>query len=100
MGQQKLNSTQRKYLRGLAHHLNPVVMYGQHGLTPAFLQAMEKALSDHELIKMKFIDGKEEKKALATEIAQKTAAALVGLVGNVGIYYRANLKKKNKILLP
>lgn len=95
-----LTASQRKFLKGLAHHLDPVVFYGQNALNPGFLKAMEQALRDHELIKMKFIDGKEEKRMLSLEIAQKSGAALVGLIGNVGIYYRANSDKKNRITLP
>lgn len=95
-----LTSAQRKHLKALAHHLAPVVMYGQHGQSQGFIGAMEQALLDHELIKMKFIDGKEQKRDLAPEIASKTGAVLVGLVGNVALYYRPNPKKKNAIKLP
>lgn len=95
-----LTSGQRKHLKALAHHLTPVVMYGQHGLSLGFLGAMELALKDHELIKMKFINGKDQKRDLAPEIAGKTGAVLIGLVGNVALYYRHNPKKKNAIKLP
>ena len=55
-----LYSFQKKYLRGLAHGLKPLVFVGQKGVTPALVDALNQALSDHELIKVKFIEFKEK----------------------------------------
>ena len=46
------------------------------------------ALGDHELIKVRFLEFKDEKKALSQEIAEKTGSELVGLIGNIAIYFR------------
>ena len=48
-----VNDKQRRYLKGLAHPLKPVVMIGNSGLTPAVLNEIEQALSHHELIKVR-----------------------------------------------
>jgi len=56
----KLDGYRRKYLRGLAHGLKPVVFIGQKGLTSEVLSSTEKALETHELIKVKFNDFKEK----------------------------------------
>lgn len=83
-----LTPRQRKTLKSLAHGLKPVVQIGQKGLTPAVLAAIARALDDHELIKVKFLDFKDEREALAAGIAADTAAHLVGIIGNIAIMYR------------
>lgn len=86
----ELNSGQRRKLKALAHHLEPVVMVGQKGLTESISKAVDKALSDHELIKIKFVDFKDEKRKLTDDIVLSTNAGFVGIIGNIAILYRAN----------
>ena len=50
-----LSNTLKNQLKKLAHNLKPVVLVGQKGITETLLQAVDKALEDHELIKVKFI---------------------------------------------
>lgn len=83
-----LSSAQRKFLRGRAHHLDPVVQIGKAGLTAGVLEAVDRALESHELLKVKFIEHKEERKALLKELAEKLSAEPVGLIGNVAILFR------------
>jgi RNA-binding protein len=83
----KLKGSQRTYLRGLAHSLKPVIQIGKNGLTPELIQAIREALQAHELIKIKFIEFKEERKSLSKTIEAETGAELVGLIGHVAIYY-------------
>ena len=78
---------QRKYLRGLAHPLKPVVQVGQGGVTEPVLAAVEAALLDHELIKVRLLKP-EDKKALAGELARGCNADLCGLVGHTVILYK------------
>ncbi len=51
---QPLKGSDRKYLRGLAHNLKPVVHIGKAGLAPSVLTAIDEALDHHELIKIRF----------------------------------------------
>ena len=83
-----LSSTQRKKLRALAHHLDPVVLIGKNGVTGALMVAVRDALMSHELIKVKFNVFKGEKKTLSTQIAQGSGAEIAGIFGNVLILYR------------
>lgn len=83
-----LDSTQRKKLRGLAHHLNPLVLIGQSGVTESLMKAVDQALLQHELIKVKFNDFKESKKELVQKICEETGANEAGIVGNIAILYR------------
>ena len=86
----ELNGRQRRKLKSLAHHLKPVVQIGQKGLTGTLIKAVDSALSDHELIKVKFVDFKDEKHDLALEVTGATGCALVAMIGNIAILYREN----------
>ena len=95
-----LNSTERKQLRGLAHSLKPVASVGKDGLSEQFIAELKSALDHHELVKVKFLEGKSEKKELAGELAEKCDAGLAGLIGNVAVLYRQNPNpKKRKVKL-
>jgi RNA-binding protein len=97
---EKLKGKDRKYLRGLAHSLDPVVMIGHEGLTDAVIRSINKALDDHELIKIKFGKFKEEKEELSAQIEQATSSEMVGMIGHVAIFYRMNPDaEKRKIRL-
>lgn len=99
----RLDSSQRKYLRGLAHRLKPVVLIGQKGLTGGVAQSIDQALEAHELVKVKFIDLKEKglKEAIALEIEQKMECQSVGAIGHTVILYRRQSQpEKRRIALP
>ena len=90
-------------MRGLAHALKPVVFVGQKGLTPALTKAMDDALDQHELVKVKFIEFKEkqQKLDLAEQIEKDAACEMIGMVGHMATFYRPqNDPKKRKINLP
>ena len=72
---EKLNPGSKRKLKSLAHHLKPVVLIGQKGITESLIKAVDKALSDHELIKVKFIDLKDEKRELTEKIVENTGAS-------------------------
>jgi RNA-binding protein len=89
-----------KKLKALAHHLDPVIQIGQKGLTENLVKAVDKALDDHELIKVKFLEFKEDKKELAVKIAESTKSLLVNIIGNVAIFYKeSSIEEKRKIKL-
>ncbi len=98
---EELAGFQRKALRGLAHRLDPAVLVGQAGLTPAVISSIEAALDAHELIKVKFVDHKEEKRNLSAAIADQCHAHVAGMVGHVVILYREHCDpQKRRIRLP
>jgi RNA-binding protein len=84
-----MNGRQRKYLRGLAHSLKPVVDVGQAGVSEGVLGAVDTALLDHELIKVRLHDP-EDKRGMARALAEGAGAELCGLVGHTVILYRAH----------
>lgn len=98
-----LKGYQKKYLRGLAHALKPVVQVGQKGLTDGVFETLAEALETHELVKVKFMEHKEkDQKAYFAEIIEtKTGAALVGMIGHTAIFFRPQIDpEKRKIALP
>jgi len=95
-----LNEKQKKHLRRLAHPLHPIVRLGTAGLTDAVVNELERALTDHELVKVgvRIGDREERDGALAT-LAARTTSELVQRVGHVGVLYRAR-PTLPKIVLP
>jgi len=85
---EKLKGSAKKNLRSQAHHLKPVVMVGRNGVSEQLIASVDAALKDHELIKVRFLDFKEEKKEIAEEIATVTKSEVVGIIGNIAIFYR------------
>jgi len=95
-----LNEKQRKHLRRLAHPLSPIVMLGNAGLTDGVVGELERALDDHELVKVSArVGDRDARNAVLTTLATRTCAQLVQRIGNVGVFYRRG-KHLPKILIP
>lgn len=99
----ELESFQRKYLRGVAHRLKPIILIGQKGLTREVLLSTEQALERHELIKVKFNEFKEKKQKtqICEQLERETGSTMVGLIGHTAVFYRMQKDpQKRKIFLP
>lgn len=83
-----LKGSQRKWLRGQAHALRPVVQIGRHGLTDGTLREIDFALDTHELIKVQAAAPREEKQEMAQAIEGQLGADVVGMIGHMLILYR------------
>ena len=100
MRRMELSEKQKKHLRRLAHPLNPVVMLGNAGLTDAVVAEMDRALTDHELVKVSARVGERTTRNAALDIlAARTSAQLVQRIGNIGVFFRRNAAQQ-KILMP
>jgi RNA-binding protein len=100
---EKLKGYQKQYLKGLAHAMKPLVFIGGRGISPAVFKAVDEALDKHELIKIKFNDFKEkaQKQEIVGEIEKETTAEMIGMVGHIAIFYRAQSDPdKRSITLP
>jgi len=85
----ELTERQRKYLRGLGHALNPVLLVGQHGMSPTVIAEAKRALHDHELIKVKFRGAEREARdAGLAALATATDSTLIQKVGHTALYYK------------
>ena len=83
-----LTSAQRRKLKAIAQRLDASIKIGKNGLTDGFLKEVDDALKRDELVKVRFVEFKEEKKELAPKIAEQTQSHLVTRVGHVAVYYR------------
>ncbi len=96
----ELSERQKKYLRGLAHKLEPKARSGNPGLTQNLIKEVEAQLRAHELIKLKVAaEDREERDRLIERMCAATKASLVQRVGNIAVLYKKNTKKP-KIVLP
>jgi RNA-binding protein len=89
-----LPSKRKQQLKALAHKLKPIVSVGNNGLTDNVNFEIERALNDHELIKMRInAEDRVVRKALFVEISQVHQAELIQTVGKIGVIYRQNKEK-------
>ena len=94
-----LSTKQKQFLKGLAHHLSPVVMLGGNGLTEGVLAEIDNALNHHELIKVKIAGADRETKQLIIDaIVRETQSSNVQTIGHILVLYRPN--EEGKIQLP
>lgn len=91
-----LTGKQRRKLRALGHHLEPVVIIGQGGVTEGVVGAVAQALEDHELIKIKFGEGPEDRHEGADKLAAQTGADVAQVLGKTALLYKPR-KEKPKI---
>ncbi len=95
-----LTDAQRKHLRRLGHDRNPIVLVGQSGLSPNLVAELDRALDDHELVKVRArVGDRDERDALIAELAASTGSELVQRIGHVALFYRRNPETPG-ILLP
>jgi RNA-binding protein len=84
-----LTSRERSKLKSKAHHLSPIVRVGVAGLTPAFVKEVDRALTDHELIKVRVdIEDREARDKAADDICARTDSARVQRVGKTLVLWR------------
>jgi RNA-binding protein len=89
----ELSDKQLRFLRGRAHALKPVIQVGNKGLTAGVLAETRRALTDHELIKLRF-QGVERatRDALLADLVRDTGSSLVTRIGHVAVLFKANAK--------
>ncbi|MDD5140816.1 MAG: YhbY family RNA-binding protein [Verrucomicrobiales bacterium] len=83
-----LTNSQIRKFKAAAQQLEPMLKVGKAGLSEGFIRSVDAALAQHELVKIKFSEFKEQKKELAPQLAEKTASHLVIRVGNVMVLHR------------
>ncbi len=104
MSESRLSSRGRQHLKGLANALQPIVQIGAGGLTVTLIAAVDVALRDHELIKVKIGKGAgEERKETAIALADACGAELCQVIGRVIVLFRArdrDLPGRPRIAVP
>ncbi|MFK8053346.1 MAG: YhbY family RNA-binding protein [Woeseiaceae bacterium] len=95
----ELTERQKKTLRGLGHHLKPVVMLADKGVSENVGHEIEQALDFHELIKVSIrVGDREIRDSWLKEICDSTGASLVQRTGNIALLFRRNPKKPKIVL--
>ena len=93
-----LAQDQKKHFRQIGHHLKPIVMIADKGLTENVLNELERALEDHELIKVKLaVLDREAKQAIISTICETSKSELVQSIGKIALIYRAAKKPNPKL---
>jgi len=96
----KISEAQKKHLRGLGHHLKPVIIVGDAGLSESLMKEFDSTIEHHELIKVKVRAGdREQRNALIAELCERGSAQLITRIGNIALLYRRNAEKP-KVTLP
>ena len=91
------NRIQKKTLRQAAHHLDPAVWVGKHGITENVIKEITHALDDHELIKIKILQVEKKERGInIKKICMDTNAELISNIGNVLILYKKNTKNSDQ----
>lgn len=86
-----LSAAQKKKLRAIAHSLRPVVTIARKGLTDAVSRELERALNDHELIKIKLaVEDRQLRRQFARSVCDDHRAELIQVIGKVLVVYRLN----------
>jgi RNA-binding protein len=95
-----LSGRQKRHLRALAHHLVPVVQLGKEGVSESIVSAVDRALTDHELIKVRLPQVEREERAqMAVALERSTGSASPGTSGRIVLLYRRH-PSEPKITLP
>ncbi len=83
-----LTNPEIRQLKARAQHLEPMFKVGKAGLSDGFVKSVQEGLSLHQLVKVKFVEFKDDKKILSPLLAEKTSSHLIMRVGNVAVLYR------------
>jgi RNA-binding protein len=95
-----LSGKQRRYLRGLGHDLKPIVQVGKDGIDDGLVAALERALHDHELVKLKLGESADlDRHDAAEALARRTHSEVAQVLGNTVLLYRAH-PEDPEIVLP
>jgi len=95
-----LTGKQRRHLRALGHHLDPVVQLGKHGLTEGIITAVNDALETHELVKVRIgTECPDDRADVAERLPPAVRAELAQVLGRTLLLYRRH-PKEPKIQLP
>lgn len=93
-----LTQEQKKQYKSIGHHLKPVLTVADNGLTEGVLAELERALGDHELIKIKvnILDRESRLEAIA-ELCKAGKAELVQVIGKMALLYRRNVNVNKQL---
>ncbi|MDP8231631.1 MAG: YhbY family RNA-binding protein [Candidatus Zophobacter franzmannii] len=96
----EITTQQKMHLRGLANQLKPIVTIGQKGFGDEMMELIDTELDNHELLKIKFQDLKEEKKEIVAKICEQLKCHNIGVIGFTAILFRQNKNPSKRKIKP
>ena len=95
-----LTGKQKRFLRAEAHHLTPIFQIGKGGINDQMVKSISEALEARELLKISILNNNDDdREELARELANRTGAELVQLIGRTVVLYKES-KNNKRIELP
>lgn len=92
-----LSEAQKKHFRGIGHDLKPIVTIGGNGVSEGVVSELDRALADHELIKLKIAAGeRDDRQPVIDYVTTQTKCELVARIGKIALLYRRNPKADPK----
>lgn len=85
-----LTQQQKKHYRAIGHILDPIVTIAAKGLSETVLTELNRALDDHELIKIRINSDRESRKALLAELVSATQTTVIQTIGGIALILRAS----------
>ncbi|WFM71556.1 YhbY family RNA-binding protein [Halomonas sp. CKK8] len=93
-----LSQAQKKAFRSIGHHLDPVVTVSENGASEGVLAELDRALGDHELVKVKLaLPDRDDRAAMLDELVAASGAELVQKIGKMALLYRHNPRANPKL---
>lgn len=93
-----ISKQELKHLRQIGHQLNPIVSVGENGVSEGVLAELDRALNDHELIKVKLaIADREDRSTIIEYLIEESGAELIQNIGKIILIKRAAKKPKPKL---
>lgn len=93
-----LSAAEKKHFRGIGHHLKPIIQIGGNGLSEALLAELDRALEEHELIKVKVhAEDRDSRRAVIDALPAAVGCELVNTIGNIALIYRAAKRQNQKL---
>jgi RNA-binding protein len=93
-----LSAAEKKHFRGIGHHLKPVILVGGGGLSEALAAELDRALEDHELIKVKVhAEDRDGRRAIIDALPALNGCEIVATIGNIALVYRAAKQQNRKL---
>lgn len=93
-----LTNEHKKHYKSIGHHLKPVLIVSENGLTEGVQAELDRALNDHELIKVQLrIAERDDRHALIEELCQLGRCELVQAIGKMALIYRKNPKPNKQL---
>jgi RNA-binding protein len=93
-----LTQEQKKQFKAIGHHLKPVLIVADNGLTEGVMAELERAINDHELIKVQFrITDRDDRRSIIDELCRDSGSELVQVIGKMALIYRKNARPNKNL---